>query len=237
MKSRASFLAFLTTVSLAVGQQPQSTQAPQQPYEPAVPAPSIGGYGGGYGYGGGRGGGGTAAGSAMTGMGNAISAAGDYNLSTSAAAVNMTQAQRNEIENRQLYTNAYFDMRETNRQARAAERGPRLTTEQIARIARESAPKPLSPGEVNQVTGTLNWPDVLQLDAYAAQRKDLEKLFGSYTQLGALNYTDRTKARKIINDMAKQLKAHIRDIPGPDYVATKNFLESLMFTTCKVQLS
>lgn len=244
MKSFALFSAVLVSVSLALGQQqsatqPQQAQPQQQPYQPAVPPPSMGGYGGGYGVGYGTTGGvgSTAAGSAMTGMANTISAAGDYNLSTSAAAVNMTQAQKNEIENRQQYTNTYFDMRETNRQARAAERGPRLSAEQIARIAKEAAPEALSPGEVNQVSGKLNWPDVLQTDMFAKDRQLFEDLYGSYAQLGALNYSDRTKARNIINDMAKQLKSQIKDIPAPDYMASKNFLESLMYTTCKCQLS
>ena len=79
------------------------------PYQPAVPAAStVNAYGGYPGY---SSGGGTVAGNAMNGMASMISAKGDYNLSTSAAAINMTQAQKNEIENRQLYTNTYFDMR------------------------------------------------------------------------------------------------------------------------------
>ena len=69
-------------------------------------------------------GGGTVAGNAMNGMASMISAAGDYNLATSAAAVNMTQAQKNEIENRAQWTQTYFDMRAVNRSARAAERAP-----------------------------------------------------------------------------------------------------------------
>ncbi len=91
-----------------------SSKAP--PYQPAVPPPSMIN---GYGYGGGPvyGGGTTAAGSAMNGMASVISAKGNYNLSTSAAAVNMTQAQKNEIQNHQLYTNTYFDMRATNKAA------------------------------------------------------------------------------------------------------------------------
>jgi hypothetical protein len=233
MKCHALLFAALTSVSLALAQQ-QS----QQPYQPAVPPPSVGGFGGGYGGGfGGTGGvGSTVAGSAMTGMANVVSAKGDYNLSTSAAAVNMTQAQSKEIENRQQYTNAYFDMRATNTAARKAERGPQLSAEALARLAHEQAPKPLSPGEVNTVTGKLNWPGPLQLDGFAMDRNSLESLFGAHSQMGALNYTDRIEARKIINDIAKQLKGHIRDIPGPDYIASKSFLESLMYTTCKCHL-
>src|SRR5688500_18495850 len=99
----------------------------QQPYQPAVPAASAfnnyGVYGGSYG-------GATAAGSDMQGMASVISAQGNYNLSTSAAAINMTQAKKNEIQNRQQWTNTYFEMRATQRAAAAAERGPPPSEEQ-----------------------------------------------------------------------------------------------------------
>ncbi|MGD9723780.1 MAG: hypothetical protein AB7O59_04485 [Pirellulales bacterium] len=234
-------LAFLTilllSVSLSLGQQ-QAGPGNEAPYQPAVPPPSMGMYGGGgFGWGGMGGVGSTAAGSSMTGMANVISAKGDYNLSTSAAAVNMTQAQKNEIENRQQYTNTYFEMRETNRQAREAERGPRMTAEQLARVAHEYAPKPLSPGEMNAMTGKVQWPAPLQTDVFAGDRQKLERILGSYGQTGTLNYSDQTKARQIINDMNKQLKGQIRMLPGPDYMASKSFLESLMFSTCKCRLS
>ena len=102
-------------------------QRESAPYQPAVPAAStVNTYGGYPGYSGG----GTAAGNAMNGMANVISAKGNYNLSTSAAAINMTQAQKNEIQNRQLSTNTYFEMRATNKAARANEAGPPPTMEQ-----------------------------------------------------------------------------------------------------------
>lgn len=245
MKQFVSLAAVLSVASWALAQQAQQTeqtqqtqQPVQQPYQPAVPAPTFGGYGGGgWGWGGAGGVGSTAAGSSLTGMSNVISAKGDYNLSTSAAAVNMTQAERNEIENRQLYTDTYFNMRETNRQARAAERGPRPTAEQLARLARETAPKPLSPGEVNEVTGKLQWPSALTSPMFAAERKQLDSLYGSYTQLGTLDYARQTEARNIINSMNQKLKAQVRDLPTPDYVECKSFLKSLMYTTCKSRLS
>jgi hypothetical protein len=234
MKRLALFSACLMSVTLALGQG--QTSAPP-PYQPAVPPPSMGGYGGGMGFGWGGGGvGSTVQGSALTGMSNVISAKGSYNLSTSAAAVNMTQAQKNEIENHQQYTNTYFDMRATNKAARAAEEGPRVTAEQVARMAQEAAPKPLSPGEVNDVTGKLNWPEALQMDMFAADRKKLEDLFVSYSQMGSMNYADQSKARTIINDMNKLLKTQVKSIPGSVYVTCKKFLEGLMFTAAKCHL-
>ncbi len=173
----------------------------------------------------------------MTGMSNVISAKGNYNLNSSAAAMNMTQVQKQEIQNKQDNTNAYFAMRETNREATAAEAGPKLTAEQLARLAHETAPKPLSPGEFDAVTGTLDWPQALQLDEFASDREQLEKLFASFTEMGALKYADQTKARQIINSMNKRLKSKIHTLPAQDYSTCKSFLQSLIFTTCKCRLS
>ncbi len=234
MKRHLLMCAVLLLVSIAYGHQ-QSTEAP---YQPAVAPPSMGGYGGG-GYGGYYGGGGasTAAGSASTGMANVISARGSANLNNSAAAVNYTQAQSNEIKNHEQYTNTYFDMRATNKAAREAEEGPPPTAEQMARIAHEGVPKQLSPSQFNHVTGQIDWPQALQLDMFATERQQLESVIGTYSQIGTLNYADQLKVRKLINDMAAKLKTQVRQMPPPDYAACKSFLNSLIYATSKVQLS
>ncbi len=115
-------------------------------YQPAVPAGDTIAVGG---FFPGSCGASTAAGSALNGMASAISAMGNYNLSTSAAAVNMTQARRNAIENSALYTDTFFQMRAANRAHRAAEARPRPTAEQVARRARDAAP-----GRSAQATST-----------------------------------------------------------------------------------
>jgi hypothetical protein len=170
-------------------------------------------------------------------MANVISSRGSANLNNSAAAVNMTQAQRNEIENHQQYTNTYFEMRATNKAARAAEDGPPPTMEQIARISHDGVPKPLNPNEFNDVTGQISWPQALQLDMFATERKQFEAVAGSYSQMGNLNYADQLKARAIINSMAAKLKAQVREMPPSDYATCKAFLRSLMYTTGKTELS
>ena len=112
----------------------------------------------------------------MSGMASAITAKGNYNLSTSAAAINMTQAQKNEIQNQQLAAKTYFDMRASNHAAVAAERGPTPTMEQMVRWARDAAPKPLTTSQLDPVTGKIFWPAWLQEDSYAPQRADLQEL-------------------------------------------------------------
>lgn len=204
------------------------------PYQPAVPTGStVNAYGGYYG----NTGGGTAAGNALNGMASVISAAGDYNLSTSAAAVNMTQAQRNYIENRKLWTNTYFDMRATNKAARAAEAGPPPTMEQIARMAHDGVPKPLSAVEMDPVNGKLYWPSPLQAEGFATQRQELDKLFATQSKYGGLSYDDQLKVRKNTDAMYAKLKQQIKEMPAQDYMSSRKFLDSLTYAATRTALN
>jgi hypothetical protein len=210
------------------------TPRPSTPYQPAVPAPSTVNTYGGWGWGGT--GGGTVAGNALNGMASVISAKGDYNLSTSAAAVNMTQAQKNEIENRQQWTNTYFEMRDTNRKARAAERGPNPTMEQMARMARQGLPKPLSPSQVDPVSGQIHWPGPLQEDSFQPQRGEVERVFTARARYGSLGYSDQLKVRQATDVMLDGLKAQIQQIPPPDYIASRDFLQSLTYAATRTEI-
>ncbi len=219
---------------VALVSQAQTTTPGSAPYQPAVPAPStVSAYGTWPGYGSG---GGTVAGSALNGMASVISAQGDYNLSTSAAAVNMTQAQKNEIQNRQQWTNTYFDMRHTNRMARSAERAPTPTMEQIARMAQEGAPKPLTASQLDPVSGRINWPGPLQQPQYASQRSEVDRAFVELAKHGVLSYSDQTVARQSLDNMLEELKAQVRDIPPAEYVASRNLLQSLSYAALKMDL-
>ena len=75
------------------------------------------------------------------------------------------------------------------------------------------------------------------MDTYASEREQLDAIIGSYSQMGNLNYADQVKVRKLINDMAAKLKSQVRELPPPDYMACKSFLNSLIYATTKVQLS
>jgi hypothetical protein len=202
----------------------------QQPYQPAVPAASVqSAYGSP--YGGYSGGGTTVAGSAMNGMANMMSAAGQRNLSNSAAAVNMTQAQRNDIENQQLYTNTYFAMRAENQKQAAAARKPPPTQEQIVRMAKQGAPKPLGRDQMDPVSGQLYWPGPLQEESFAAQRGDVDQLVATQVRYGVLSFQDQMKLRKIILAMSNQLNAQLMQIPPQDYSNSRSFLNRVLYTT------
>ena len=202
-------------------------------YQPAVPSSTtvtnVGAYP--YSYGGG-----TVAGSTMQGMASVISARGDYNLSTSAAAINWTQAQRNEIQNRQAFQETYYQMRATNRAYQEAEAAPKLTQEQLARLARDAAPKPLSPGDMNPVSGAIVWPSALQQPSFEGQRAELDRLSAMQASHGALSTADQMAARKSIEAMFAELKTQIKDLPSQDYLASRNFLRSLVYTMASSHL-
>ena len=57
----------------------------------------------------------TAGESYARGMADVTRSAGMYNLATSEAAINLTEAQSNYIKNRDQWTNTYCQMREANR--------------------------------------------------------------------------------------------------------------------------
>jgi type II secretory pathway pseudopilin PulG len=214
---------------------PSSSGDGRQPYQPVVPPPTVVSPFGGpyYGYGGGAS---TAAGSALNGMGNLMSAIGQRNLMNSAAAVNMTQAQRNEIQNRNLATNTYFQMRATNHAARQAESAPPPTMEQLTRIAKEGVPKQLSPSQMDHVHGRLNWPGPLQQPVFDQHRRQIDELFEKRARYGGLDYADQTAVRHAVDAMTAQLKEQVNDIPPQEYVACKNFLQSTLYSATKNEL-
>ncbi len=197
-------------------------------YQPAVPNTTQIYSGGGYvGYSSP----GTVAGSRLQGMASVVQAAGDYNLSTSAAYINMTQAQQQAIKNYSEYTSTYFQTREMNRQARAAERGPRPTEADLVRMARSDVPKSLSPGELNPVSGKISWPILLQDDRFANERAVFEEAFAARSRYGALKLDEVKKVNAAADAALSDLKGMINDVSGTDYAQAKRFVQSLAFTS------
>lgn len=222
-------LAAKALAQVGAGVSPGAGGAPP-PYQPAVPPPStVMPYAGWPGYYGAS----TAAGSALNGMAGVISAAGEYNLATSAAAVNMTQAQRQHIINRQNATNAYFEMRATNRAARAAEAEPRPKMEDLVRIAQQGVPKTLDTSTLDPLTGKIAWPELLQTDPFASPRVELDRLFAKRASYGGLDFTEQGKARQAVETMSDSLKSRVAEVPPMTYTASKSFLNSLAAIACK----
>jgi hypothetical protein len=172
----------------------------------------------------------TAAEGYARGMSEVIRAQGDYNLSTSAAAVNLSEAQRQEIENRKVWTQNYYEIREMNRQFREAQlKRERPTPEYWVRYAQAGKPKPLANKELDAVTGEIHWPVLLTAKDYETQRESLDKLFKDRAYRGALGAEDFLTAKRLIGEIGDNLSKHIQDLPTQQYIEAKRFLSSLEY--------
>lgn len=232
-----ALLAFVSS-GVALAQATTTVQPATETYRPgSFNYPYVGGggyYGGGGGWGWGMGGwggvGSTAAGGYLAGLGQAIRAQGQYNLDTSAAAINMTEADRRAIENQKLWTETYFEKRRINQAYRDSQRRPRGDAETWVRLAQVRSPGRLSPSELDPVTGHINWPDGLMNDAYTRDRQEVERLFADRALAhGAIGPQMHQQITLAINSMLATLKSYIKDYSTNQYVASRNFLNSLAF--------
>ncbi|MGD0516639.1 MAG: hypothetical protein ABSA26_03820 [Thermoguttaceae bacterium] len=163
------------------------------------------------------------------GMSDVIRSKGSANLMNSQAAINATEAQKNEIQNHEQYASTYFKMQKENRAAVAEERGPRPTAEDLVRYAQMGKPKPLGPDQLDVVTGKIYWPAALRTDQFASNRVVLDEVFAKRAKYGDISMDDLMKIQDETNKMINLLNKQIRDIPPMIYTSTKQFLSSLAY--------
>ncbi len=158
-----------------------------------------------------------------------IDAAGRYNRLTAEARVIHAEAQLREIENHETYVRTYFAVKRINRQAVASMRSPRSSSAEIARRAKEALPDRLSPGQLDGPTGEVSWPILLQADAFAGLRAELEKAFAERAASRRLEVGRQTAARQTTDAMLGQLKRFVHDVHPNDYAEAKRFIRSLAY--------
>jgi hypothetical protein len=186
--------------------------------------------GGGGGYGGGAGS--TPFGSAMAGMAMFTRAAGQYNLTTSQAAVNYQQAYQQYIQNRKLAVQTAADLRRMNASYRAEQEmlHPHATPEEIAAFNQARLAQPLSGNVFDPGHGVIAWPPSLQRSEFDDNRHQIEGLFAEWAAdphasgLGTENCRDIQHA---VSDLNDKLHAQIKQFQPDEYIAASKFLRSL----------
>ena len=153
-------------------------------------------------------------------------ALGQYNRLTAEGRLVHTYAYRQEIENHELAVQTYFAMRQANREARAAERGPRATPADLARFAAQGKPSRLSPSDLDN-KGSISWPLLLQADEFEAFRAELENAFTQRAADGGIGLDDHVKVSRTAEVMLDVLKAYVDGVDPMDYIAARRFIESL----------
>jgi hypothetical protein len=169
---------------------------------------------------------GTVAGGNMMGMSDVISSAGEYNLATSQAAMNMSQVQAQEIKNRMEGSKTYYELRDMNEAWQKKQRGPHVPQKDMNEYLQKMCPKKLQPNQLNP-DGRISWPSVFGLDVFADDRGQVDALFVKRAEQGGLGFEDQTQVRALTKSMLDELKQIIRQIPSDAYVPAKNFLQSL----------
>jgi hypothetical protein len=186
------------------------------------------GFGPGWGYYGGYGfGGGTVASNYLYGMSNVIRAEGEYNVLTSQAGVNYEEARSRYLDNKKKWWQNYIQGQEAHQKMMAEKRmREKHSPEALAFAASSSVPRPLSSDALDPVTGAISWPDLLQADQYAAERKELEQLFelrAKTTQTAGTSEAVRSAAGR----MTALLRKDVQNVPANEYIAARKFLDSL----------
>ena len=162
------------------------------------------------------------------GMASMMRAQGYQNLQNSQAAQNYQTAQSQQIDNRKKWTDTYFDMRKTNRKARADEAPSRISHEDAIRLAKSVAPPRLSSTQLDPTTGHIQYPLVLQDSIFTPYRSELDSLFAGRASSGSgLQIKDFQAIRTTLTKFKEVLKAHVQDYPSSEYGKARVFLNSL----------
>ena len=235
LRSYAFSLAALAAASAAFWTQGQGN-AQQQASPPSgiwpqsqasFPQTNVGGWGGGWGGGGGFAS--TAEQGAMMGMADMMQAAGSRNLMNAQALGFVEDARRKNIDNRMYGTEAYFQMKKTNREARAAMAPPKASQADLERYAKQRAPSRLSPSELDPLTGVITWPAILREDTYKPARDALEQLYTQRASMGSLTGSQRGEVQQAINALQTDMKKNLPNYVPQDYVQAKKFIEGLNY--------
>ena len=153
-------------------------------------------------------------------------ARGRYNRRTAEARMIHTYADTQDIQNYDLGVRTYFETRQYNREARAAERGQRATQADLVRYAAQAKPSRLSPSELSN-TGRISWPMLLRVDEFAAFRAQLEEAFAQRAANGGIELADHVKISQTAKVMLDVLKVYVGGVDPMDYMAARRFIESL----------
>ena len=172
--------------------------------------------------------GGTAASAAMMGYAQLLRAQGMQNLQNSQAAINWEKAKTLEIQNRELWTDTYFHMRQVNHAMQAAEHGPRVTSAEAEKLAHDALPHRLTVSELASETGRIDYPEVLRDPRYDAFRGDVDDFFARRAAThGSMSFTDLQHVATILELWHAELANHIDAYAAGPYGHAVSFLERL----------
>jgi len=170
----------------------------------------------------------TAAEGAARGMADVVRSSGAANLMNSEAAINLTTAQSQHIDNRMKATNTYFEMKAVNKQARWGDKKP-FDQQQHLRLTKQGLPERLSAQKLDPLTGKIRWPLGLTMKDLAADRKKMTELFASRAEQGFFDLEQYKEVQSLTVSMRSVLQKHSKELSGSQSIEARKFLESLNY--------
>lgn len=153
----------------------------------------------------------TAAEGYQRGMASVINAQGSKNLSDSQAAVNMTDARSNQIDNQVKSVNAYWEKQDIYNQHLQQE-NYKIEQTRASLLAKNKL-QPLTTEEFDSTTGNITWPKVLTQTQYDQYRNELNELFQKRAQQGYLSNTEYAEATQASQAWHKMMAAQSGQYP------------------------
>jgi len=227
MKATLTLAGFVATV--LAGASMAAAQSYVTPSSEVVSGIASGYYpGGGYGYGGYHAS--TAEEGYLAGLGYLTRSQGEANYFNSLAAINGQEAYNRYLQNREKRTETYFRMQQINRAAREAQRPQPLSFERYVTLARQQAPEPLSDREYDRTVGRLRWPALLATAEFETEREALDQAYLVRTpaDAGAASVFHRN-VWQLAQAMDLKLKQKAGQVGSVEYLASKNFIQSLSY--------
>ena len=150
---------------------------------------------------------------AQRGLGGIISAQGDRNLSNSQAAINLTDARSNQIDNQVKSVNAYWEKKAIYSEHVAQEMA--VVEQKRDRYVERRGSIDLTTEEFDRTTGQIVWPKILAQTQYDPYRNKLDELFHKRSYDGALSGDEYLEATTALNDWRAAILKQKAEYPGP----------------------
>jgi hypothetical protein len=154
----------------------------------------------------------TAGESYARGISGIISAQGQKNVDDSQAAINLTDARSNQIDNQVKSVNAYWEKKGIY-QEHVDEMNKEIQAKRERYIARRGS-LDLSTDEFDRTTGPVNWPPILAQSAFDPFRTKLDTAFHDRSYNGALTGDQYMAATAAYNDWRAAILAKKTEYPS-----------------------
>jgi len=162
------------------------------------------------------------------GFADVVRSRGDAAVKHGVAARQFEEARSRNLDNRLKYAETYFERKRINKEYREANT-KRPTEEQLFRLAKQAAPKRLSPSELDPISGDVKWPVLLQRPEFAASRDALGGMLDEWAAGHGESSEVYNALMEEATGMRTILTSNARQLAGPQYIEARRFLDGLIY--------